>query len=87
MLHAKCTSVVSSGLPILQGNAEAIDSRGGKAKHRLISYFLSNDSAKNYRNRIVHVKIIASKRWDVFETQCTATVTLRHSYIYTHIYT
>ena len=26
---------------------------------------------KNYRNRIVHVKIITSQRWDVFETQRT----------------
>jgi len=39
--------------------------------HRLISYFLSNTSAKNYRSRIVYVRIIASQRWDVFETQCT----------------
>jgi len=34
--------------------------------HRLISYFLSNTSAKNYRNRIVYVKTIASQGWDVF---------------------
>ena len=27
-------------------------------------------SAKNYRNHVVYVKIIASQRWDVFETQC-----------------
>jgi len=39
-------------------------------KALLISYFLSNTSAKNYRNRIVDVKIIASRRWDVFETRC-----------------
>ena len=32
----------------------------------MISYFLSNISAKNYRNRIVYVKIIASRKWDVF---------------------
>jgi len=32
----------------------------------MISYFLSNTSAKNYRNRIVCVKIIASLRWYVF---------------------
>jgi len=30
-----------------------ISSVGGKTKHHLISYFLSNNSAKNYRNRIV----------------------------------
>jgi len=32
----------------------------------MIPYFRSNISAKNYRNRIVHFKIIASRRWDVF---------------------
>jgi len=32
--------------------------------HRLISYFLINTSAKNYRNQIVYVKIIASQMWD-----------------------
>jgi len=31
----------------------------------MIIYFLSNTSAKNYRNRIVYVKIIESQRWDV----------------------
>jgi len=36
--------------------------------HSLISYFLSNTSAKNYRNRIMCVKIIASQTWDIFET-------------------
>ena len=32
----------------------------------MISYFLSNISAKSYHNRIVYVKIIASRRWDFF---------------------
>jgi len=40
----------------------------------MISYFLNNTSAKNYHNRVVYVKIIASQRWDVF---------LRHSVICT----
>jgi len=48
---------------ILHGNAVRW---GGKTKHRLISYFLSNTSAKNYRNQIVYVKTTASQRWDVF---------------------
>jgi len=34
--------------------------------HHLISYFLRNISAKNYRNLIECVKIIASQRWGVF---------------------
>jgi len=55
-----------SGFPVSQGSAEALDRWGEKTKHRLISYFLSNTSAKNYRNRIVYVKIIASRMWDVF---------------------
>jgi len=63
---AQYTSTLSSGFPILQGNAEALDRRGGKTKHRMIPYFLGNISAKNYRNRIVYAKIIASQMWDVF---------------------
>jgi len=60
-MDAQCISALSSGFPILQGNAEAFDR------------CISNTSAKNYRNRIVCVKIIASQRWDVF---------LRHSVFY-----
>ena len=71
VLHAQSTSALSSGFPLSQDNDEALDRWGGKAKHHLISYFLSNTSATNYRNRVVYVKIIASQRWDVFETQCT----------------
>jgi len=41
-----------SGFPVSQGSAEALDRWGGKTKHRLISYVLSNTSAENYRNRI-----------------------------------
>ena len=63
-------SALSSGFPLSQGNAEALDRRGGKAKHCLISYFMGNTCAKNYCNRTVYVKIIASQMWDVFETQC-----------------
>jgi len=32
----------------------------------MISYFLGNICAKNYHNRIMYVKIIASRTWDVF---------------------
>jgi len=32
----------------------------------LIAYFLNNSYAKNYHNRTVHVKVIASQKWDVF---------------------
>jgi len=42
VLHAQCTSALSSGFPLSQGNAEALDRRGGKTKHYLISNFLSN---------------------------------------------
>jgi len=86
VLHAQCTSAqssgfpLSSGFPISQGNAEALDRWGGKTKYRLISYFLSSTSAKNYRNWIVYVKTIASQRWDVFETRCIlGSITARHS--------
>jgi len=70
VLHAQCTSVLSSGFHISQGNAEALDRWGGKTQHCRIPYFLSNTSAKNYHKRMVYVKIIARQRWDVF---------LRHS--------
>ena len=63
---AQSTSALSFGFPISQDNDEALDSWGGKTKHRLISYFISNTSAKNYRSPIMYVKIIASHRWDVF---------------------
>jgi len=72
VLHAQCTSALSSGFLLSQGNAEALDMRGEKTDLRLISCFLSNTSAKNYCSRIVSVKIIASQRWGVFETQCTS---------------
>jgi len=66
VLHAQCTSALSSGFPLSQGNTEELDRWGGKTKRLLISYFLSNASAKNYHNRVMYVKIIASQRWDVF---------------------
>ena len=48
VLHAQCTSALSSVFPMSQGNAEALHRWGGKTKHLLISYFPSNISAKNY---------------------------------------
>ena len=45
-LHAQSTSAMSSEFPLSQGNAKALDRRGEKAKHHLISYFFSNTSAK-----------------------------------------
>jgi len=66
VLHAQCTSALSSGFPVSQGYAEALERWGEKTKCCLISYFLSNTSDKNYRNRIVCVEIIASQRWHVF---------------------
>jgi len=71
LLRAQCTSALSSAFPVSQGNVEALDRWGAKTKQRLISYFLSNTSAKNYHSWIVYVKlssvkIIASQMWDVF---------------------
>ena len=65
-----------SEVSLSQSNAEALDRRGGKTKHRMISYRLNNISAKNSLNRIVCVKIIASQRWDVSETQCRFMLTM-----------
>jgi len=64
-LQAQSTSALSSGFPLLQGNAEALYRWGGKTKHRRISCFLSNTCAKNYPNRIVYVRIRASQMCDV----------------------
>ena len=57
VLHAQCTSALSFGFPISQRNAEALD-RWGRKKYHLISYFLRNTAAKNYRNRSMYVKLI-----------------------------
>jgi len=54
----KAPVLLVSGFPLSQGNA---DKWSGKTKHRLISYFLSNTSAKTYRSRIVYFKISKSK--------------------------
>ena len=62
VLHAQCTNALSSAFLLSQSSAEALDKRGGKTDHHLISYFLSNTSVKNYCSRIVSVKIIASQR-------------------------
>jgi len=39
-----------------------------KKKHLLMSYFLSNISAKNYQNRFMYVKVRAAQSSDDFET-------------------
>jgi len=58
-----------SGFPVSPYSAETLVRYGGKIKYDSTAYFLGN-IAKNRRNRAVYVKIIASQRWDVFETQC-----------------
>jgi len=35
------------------------------------TYFIGNICAKKYQNPFTCVKVIASQRWDVFETQCS----------------
>ena len=63
------------GFRVSPGNAEAQVRWGGKVQYILIAYFLRNMCAKNYRNPTVYVKIIASQRWDFFETRCNSHVT------------
>jgi len=36
----------------------------------LIAYFIGNISARTYQNPFRCDKVIASQRWDVFETRC-----------------
>jgi len=67
VLHAQNTSALSSGFPLSQVMLKHEIGEFGKQNiHHLISYFLSNTSAKNYPSQIVYVKIVASQRWDVF---------------------
>jgi len=59
-----------SDFPLSPGSAEALVSWGGKIKYLLSGDFLGNICSKICCNRTVYVNIIASQRWDVFETQC-----------------
>jgi len=58
-----------SRFPVLPGIAEA-QVTWGAAKCLLIVYFISNITAKNYQNLFMCIKVIASQRWDFFETRC-----------------
>ena len=55
-----------SFFPVLPGSAEAQVIWGGIVKHLLVAYFISSISAKKYQNPFTCVKVIASRRWDVF---------------------
>jgi len=56
--------------PLLPDSADVQVIWGGTVKCLLIAYFISNISAKKYQNLFTYVKVIASQRWDVFETRC-----------------
>jgi len=60
-----------SGFPVLQGSAEPLHRWIGKTKHRMISYFLSNTSAKNYHNRVDYSKSKVFLRHSVYWYDCT----------------
>jgi len=62
-----------SGYPVCQGSTEELLRWGGNIKYTLIAYFLGNTFAKKYHNQTVYVKIVASQRWDFFETHCIFT--------------
>jgi len=51
---------------VLPGSAEAQVICGGIVKCLFVAYFISNVSAKKYQNPFMWVKVIASRRWDVF---------------------
>jgi len=59
-----------SRFPELPGNAEAKVNWSGLVKRFLIAYLIGNICAKKYQNPFMCVKVIASQRWDVFETRC-----------------
>ena len=56
--------------PVLPGSAEVQVIWGGIVKRLLIVYFICNISAKKYQNPFMCLKVIASQKWDVFETRC-----------------
>jgi len=58
-----------SCFPVLPGSTEAQVIWGGILKHLLTAYFTGNISAKKYQNLLICVKVIASHKWDVFETR------------------
>jgi len=58
-----------SCFPGLPGTAEAQVIWGGIVKRRLIAYFIHNICQKNI-NMFTCSKVIASQRWDFFETLC-----------------
>jgi len=56
---------------VSQGSVEALIRWGGKVWQRMIACFLSNISAKNYKNPSMLSRVIAQNVGDVFfETQC-----------------
>jgi len=47
-----------SRVHVVPGTAEILVRRGGITNHHLITYSLSNISAKNYKNRLMCVEVI-----------------------------
>jgi len=47
-------------------------------KRLLIAYFIGNISAKKYQIPFMCIKVIASQRWDVFETRCRMWASAQH---------
>ena len=65
------TEKTISEVNVFPGSAETLVRRGGITNHRLIAYSLSTIFAKNYRNRLLNVKVIVCNISVVFfETQC-----------------
>jgi len=76
VLHAQCTSALSSGFLVSQGNAEALGRLSGETKHHMISYFVSNTSAKNCCSQ----DYSKSKVGRFSETRCSTKVTRDRNY-------
>jgi len=70
----QCTYTASEkcnfAIPFLPGSAAAQVIWSDIVKNLLIAYFVGSISAKTYQNLLTCVKIIASHRWDFFETRC-----------------
>jgi len=78
--QSSCMKNCFSCFLVLPGSAEAQVIWGGIVKRLLIAYFISNISAKKYQNPFMCVKVIASQRWDVFETRCSSIAVAKLTY-------
>jgi len=65
-----------SCFPVLPSSAEAQVIWGGIVKCLLIADYIITSLPKKYQNPFTCVKVIASQRWDFFDTRCSYNYTV-----------